>query len=61
MARVIKTVEIEGKPAKDLFDTGAFHSYVLRKYLESVPTRPVAKQYMKLRWAEKLSRSKSAP
>jgi hypothetical protein len=32
MRRVIKTIEIEGKPAKALFDTGAFHTYVLRKY-----------------------------
>ena len=37
MSRVIKTIEIEGQPVKALFDTGAFHSYVLRRYLESVP------------------------
>ena len=47
MSRVIKTIEIEGQPAKALFDTGAFHSYVLRKYLEGVPDRlvPVTKPY----------------
>jgi len=45
MSRVIKTIEIEGQPVKALFDTGAFHSYVLRKYLESVPMRRVAKPY----------------
>lgn len=33
MSRVIKTIEIEGQPVKALFDTGAFHSYVLRKYV----------------------------
>jgi len=47
MSRVIKTIEIEGQPVKALFDTGAFHSYLLRKYLGSVPDRlvPVAKPY----------------
>ena len=37
MSRVIKTIEIEGQPAKALFDTGAFHTYVLRRYLDAVP------------------------
>ena len=45
MSRVIKTIEIEGRPVKALFDTGAFHSYVLRKYLEGVPMRSVTKPY----------------
>src|SRR3989442_11348547 len=47
MSRVIKTIEIEGQPAKALFDTGAFHSYLLRRYLEEIPDRfvPVAKPY----------------
>ena len=45
MGRLIKIIEIEGQPAKALFDTGAFHTYVLRKYLESVPLRPVSKLY----------------
>ncbi len=45
MSRVIKTIEIEGQPVKALFDTGAFHSCVLRRYLESVPMRSVAKPY----------------
>ena len=45
MSRVIKTIEVEGKPAVALFDSGAFHSYVLRKYLKGVPKRPVAKPY----------------
>ena len=45
MSRVIKTIEIEGQPAKALFDTGAFHSYVLRKYVEDSPTQVVAKPY----------------
>jgi len=42
MARVIKTIEIEGQPAKALFDTGAFHTYVLRSYVERLPNRLVS-------------------
>lgn len=47
MSRIIKTIEIEGHPLKALFDTGAFHSYVLRKYVSDVPNRlvPVSKPY----------------
>jgi len=45
MSRVIWTIEIEGEPAKALFDTGAFHTYVLRKYLEGVPMLPMSKPY----------------
>ena len=47
MSRVIKTIEIEGQPIKALFDTGAFHSHVLRRYLAGVPDRlvPVIKPY----------------
>ena len=41
MGRIIKTIEIEGQPAVALFDTGAFHSYVLRRYLANLPQRPV--------------------
>jgi hypothetical protein len=45
MSRVIKTIQIEGRPVKALFDTGAFHSYVLRRYLEGVPMHSVTKPY----------------
>ena len=45
MTRLIKTIEIEGQPVKALFDTGAFHSYVLRKYVQDSPTQVVAKPY----------------
>ena len=45
MARVVKTIEIEGQSAKALFDTGAFHTYVLRRYLVGVPLRSVTKPY----------------
>ncbi len=45
--RIIKTIEIEGKAAAALFDTGAFHSYVLRKYLKGKKNRlvPVKRPY----------------
>jgi len=45
VGRVIKTIEIEGRPVKALFDTGAFHSYVLRKYVTGSPTQVIAKPY----------------
>jgi len=45
MSRVIKTIEIEGQPVKALFDTGAFHTYLLRKHLQNVPTLRVTKPY----------------
>ena len=41
MSRIIKTIEIEGRPAEALFDTGAFHTYVLRSYVEDIPNRLV--------------------
>jgi hypothetical protein len=45
MARVIKTIEIEGQPVKALFDTGAFNTYLLRKYLGNAPTHRVKIPY----------------
>ena len=45
MSRVIKTIEVEGQPVKALFDTGAFHTYLLRKYLENVAMLRVTKPY----------------
>jgi hypothetical protein len=41
MSRVIKTIEIEGKPAVALFDTGAFYTYLRRDYLQAIPNRLV--------------------
>jgi hypothetical protein len=37
MSRVIKTIEIEGKPAKALFDTSTFHTFILRSLVETLP------------------------
>lgn len=45
MGRVIKPIEIEGQPATALFDTGAFHTYVVRKLLQEVPKRVVKRPY----------------
>ena len=45
MSRVIKTIEVEGRPTVALFDTGAFHSYVLRRYLRGIPRRRVSRPY----------------
>ncbi len=41
MSRIIKTIEIEGKPAKALFDTGAFNSYVVAKLVGHAPRKQV--------------------
>ena len=43
--RIIKELEIEGKKAAALFDTGAFHTYATRRLLEGVPLRPVLEPY----------------
>lgn len=39
MSRVIKTIEVEGKAAVALFDTGSFHTYVVRRLLKGIPRR----------------------
>ena len=41
MSRIIKTIEIEGKPAKALFDTGAFYSYVVSRLVGHLPRKAV--------------------
>ncbi|HUT32384.1 MAG TPA: aspartyl protease family protein [Planctomycetota bacterium] len=42
MSRIIKTIEIEGKPATALFDTGALYSYVVSRLVGSLPKRTMA-------------------
>lgn len=37
MARIIKTIEIEGQPAVALFDTGALYSYVRAPLAKDAP------------------------
>lgn len=41
MARIIKQIEIEGKPAIALFDTVAYHTYIRKKYVSDIPNRIV--------------------
>jgi len=45
MGRIIKEIEIEGKPAIALFDTGAIHTYIRSSFLAEVPKRTVQKTY----------------
>lgn len=45
MSRIVKTVEIEGKPAVALFDTGAYQSYVRRELIAEVPKRTLPEPY----------------
>jgi len=39
MARLIKTIHIEGQPAVTLFDTGALYTYVRAALVQSAPKR----------------------
>jgi hypothetical protein len=43
--RIVKDIEIEGKRARALFDTGSLHTYVSRWLLEGVPIRTLSQPY----------------
>jgi len=43
--RILKEIEIEGKKATALFDTGSMHSYVSIQLLEGVPVRTISVPY----------------
>lgn len=43
--RIAKEIEIEGKKARALFDTGSMHTYVSRWLLEGVPIRTLSQPY----------------
>ena len=43
--RIVKDIEIEGKRAMALFDTGSLHTYVADRLLEGVPIRALSKPY----------------
>jgi predicted aspartyl protease len=45
MSRIIKQIEIEGKPAMALFDTGATLSYIRRELIQGVPKRALRQPY----------------
>ena len=42
MSRIIKAIEIQGKPANALFDTGAMYSYVSSRLAGEAPRMAVA-------------------
>jgi hypothetical protein len=43
MARIIKSIEIEGQPAVALFDTGAVYTYVRSHFLTNATRKALAK------------------
>ncbi len=45
MSRIVKEIEVEGKKANALFDTGAVYTYVARPYLENVPLHSISQPY----------------
>lgn len=45
VSRVIKEIELEGKPAIALFDTGAYHTYIRKSFLKDVPKRVIKTPY----------------
>jgi len=45
MGRIIKEIEIEGKPGIALFDSGSIHTYIRTQFLLEVPKRTIIKPY----------------
>lgn len=45
MARIIRTIEIEGQQALALFDTGAILTYVREPFLSSAPRKPTVEPF----------------
>lgn len=45
MARIIRTIEVEGQEAIALFDTGAMLTYVRESLLTSAPRKPVVEPF----------------
>lgn len=45
MGRIIKEIEVGGKKAIALFDTGAWHSYIIKNLLGNFPVGKVTKPY----------------
>ena len=43
MPRIIKAIEIEGKPANALFDTGPVNTYVLASFVAGAPRQKMVK------------------
>lgn len=45
MARIVKEIEIQGRPAMALFDTGAVFTYVRRGLIATAPRQPVVEPF----------------
>ena len=45
MARIIREIQIEGKPGIALFDTGSMHTYIRSQFLVDVPKRSITKPH----------------
>jgi hypothetical protein len=45
MARIVKTIEVEGKEVVALFDTKAIHTYIQGYLAEGVPKRSILKRF----------------
>jgi hypothetical protein len=45
MSRIVKQIEIEGKPAVALFDNGALHTYILKNFIKKAPKLSIKKTY----------------
>jgi len=45
MGRIIKEIMIQGQRAAALFDTGAYHTYVLKNFVQGAPSVKVRKPY----------------
>ncbi len=43
--RIVKEIEIQGKTATALFDTGSLHTYVAMPLLEGVPSQTLRRPY----------------
>ncbi|MBI3950117.1 MAG: hypothetical protein HY314_06650 [Acidobacteria bacterium] len=43
MARIVKTIEVEGQPATALFDTGTVYTYVRSSLVRNAPRRSVTR------------------
>jgi hypothetical protein len=54
MARIVKTIEVEGKEVVALFDTKAIYTYIQRYLAEGVPKRSIAKRFKVLLGAREI-------
>lgn len=43
--RILKEIEIEGREATALFDTGAMHTYIENQFVQNVPVQVLSQPY----------------